>query len=107
MFRNEYLTCLIDAGRVKSTGHFVTRLNETIEIAICNFDGCVSGFRWNDESGWEPIFLQRCDTTDGASGISLCSYTGHNPYTEDEIAFELECFFQRCVRRDAAADPFS
>jgi hypothetical protein len=106
MYRNEHLSCLRDAGRLKSTGRFVTRLGETIEIAICNFDGCVSGFRWNDESGWQPVFLHDYDT-DGASGITLFNDSGQNAYTQDEIAFELKCFFHQSVRRDAIEDPFS
>src|SRR3954470_13521933 len=107
MYTNKHLSCLRDAGRLKSTGRFVTRLGETIEIAICNFDGCVSGFRWNDESGWQPIFLQTYDTSRGRNGISLFNETAENPYTEDEIAYELKCFFHQSVRRDAIEDPFS
>ena len=107
MYRNEHLSCLMDAGRVKSTGRFVTRLGETIEFAICNFDGSISGFRWNDESGWEPVFLKEFGTNDGPGRISLFNNSGENPYTEDEIAFELKCFFHQSVRRDAAEDPFS
>ena len=105
MYRKEHLSCLKDMGRVKSTGRFVTRLGETIEIAMCNFDACISGFRWDDESGWEPVFLQEYNMRDNSTSIRLCKGTGENLYTEEEIAFELTCYFSESIRRDSAEDP--
>src|SRR5215813_1772689 len=93
MYRREHLFCLHDRGQIKSIGRFVTRLDETIEIGLCQFDGCISGFRWTEDSGWEPVFLRHYDTSKGAHGISFWDDTDENPYTEEEIAFEVDCFF--------------
>jgi hypothetical protein len=96
IYRKEHLSCLHDNGQIKSIGRFVTRLDETIEFGLCHFDGCISGFRWNEDYGWEPIFIRHFDTNKGVcgmGGVSLCNYTEGNPYTEEELAFELDCFF--------------
>jgi hypothetical protein len=29
----------------------------------------------------------------GMGGVSICTYTEDNPYSEEELAFELDCFF--------------
>ncbi len=81
MYKNEYLSCLSDKGRINSMGRFVTRIGETIEIGLCNFDAYISGFRWNDETGWEPVFLQSRDA-EGESVISLWDETTENPYSK-------------------------
>lgn len=93
IYREEHLYCLLDRGQIKSSGRFVTRLDETIEFGLCHFDACISGFRWNEDYGWEPIFLQEFHTSDRTSSIKICTYTEDNPYTEEEIAFELDCYF--------------
>ena len=93
MYKAEHLSCLIDAGRIKSIGRFVTQHHETIEIGICRFDGIISGFRWNEETGWEPIFFRRYDSTNHACVITIWRRTENNLYGEEEIALALEQFF--------------
>ena len=92
MFKNEQLSCLYDRGRIKSIGRFVTRIGETIEVGLCDFDGYFSGFKWNNESGWEPVFLQQYNFQE--SKMSLWDDTPENPYSVEEIEFELNRFLK-------------
>lgn len=66
---------------------------QTVVEENSNFDGCVSGFRWHDDSGWEPIFVKHYDSARGDGVISIWTSTEGNPYSEEEIARELERFF--------------
>jgi hypothetical protein len=91
--RREYMFCLHDAGRLESVGRFVTHSGGTIEIVLCPIDGYISGFRWIQDSGWEPVFVWHEDSTREAMGISLMDSAQGNPFLEEEIAFELACFF--------------
>ena len=59
VYKAEHPSCLIDAGHIKSIGWFVTQRLDAIEIGLCPFDGSFSGFRWNEETGWEPISYLR------------------------------------------------
>jgi hypothetical protein len=93
MYKAEHLSCLIDNGHIKSIGRFVTGRGETLEVGLCPFDGSFSGFRWNEETGWEAIFVRQHTSTKDAGVISICNWTENNPYSADEIALELK----RCV----------
>lgn len=95
MYKAEHLWCVIDAGRIKSTGWFVTDRLDVIEIGLCQFDGSYSGFRWNEETGWEPIFLLRYDSRDDSNELTICKSTEGNPYSKEEIATALEEFFAK------------
>jgi hypothetical protein len=89
MYRKEHLWCVLDAGPIKSTGRFVTRRGETLEVGLCHFDGAFSGFRWNEERGWEPIFVEHSEWDE----MVLSIYASEdNSYTEAELAGELERF---------------
>ena len=93
MFKNEYLSCIIDRGRIKSIGRFVTRHGETIELGLCQFDGAVSGFRWHEDKGWEPIFVQEYIWSKNEAVVQICTWTEGNHYSEEEIAVEVDRFF--------------
>jgi hypothetical protein len=95
VYKAEHLSCLIDASHIKSIGHFVTQHLDTIEIGLCLSDGSISGFRWNEETGWEPIFLVRYASANDPGVISISTWTEGNPYSEEEIALELKQFFAR------------
>jgi hypothetical protein len=95
MYRKDHLWCLIDNGPIESIGRFRTKRGETIEVGLCNFDAALSGFRWNEERGWEPIFLKPYDSGEGL--LSICTWTEDNTYTKAEIAAELESF--RAIRQ--------
>jgi len=92
LYKKEHLSCLIDAGRVESIGWFVTDRLDVIELGLCHFDGAYSGFRWNEETGWEAIFLRTYNSSDGSSEIIISKSTEGNPYTVEEIATALEEF---------------
>jgi hypothetical protein len=91
--RTEHLYCLHDAGPIESIGRFETRIAERIEIGMCRFDAAISGFRWDEDAGWQPVFIQHHDWTNDRSVITLIKDDEPSPYTEEEIAFELACFF--------------
>ena len=95
MYKAEHLSCLIDAGRIKSSGWFVTQQLETIEVGLCHFDGSISGFRWNEETGWEPIFVVTYHSVHEPGVITIWTETKNNPYSEDEIAAGLKEYFAR------------
>ena len=95
MYKAEHLSCLIDAGRIKSIRWFVTDRLDVIEIGLCMFDGSYSGFRWNEEMGWEPIFVLTYDSRSDSSEITICKSTEGNPYSEEEISTALEEFFAK------------
>ncbi len=95
MVRNDYLYCLYDRGRIKSIGRFVTRLGESIEIGSCNFDGFISGFRWNAETGWEAVFLRHADSDTGQGVVSIMDDSGENHYTSAELDVELTLFLKK------------
>ena len=100
MVWKEFMQCLLDYGRIRSDGRFVTRLGETIEVGSCPFDGSISGFRWDDEAGWEPVFLHGFDK-EGV--VELFDCPGGNPYTEQEIRFELDCYWEERRSRGPAS----
>ena len=95
MYKAEHLSCLIDAGCIKSIGWFVTDRLDAIEVGLCPFDGSYSGFRWNEETGWEPIFLLRYDLSNDSKEMTVWKWTEGNPYSEEEIATALEEFFAK------------
>ena len=92
MYKAEHLSCLIDAGHINSIG-WVTQRLDAIEMGLCPFDGSFSGFRWNEETGWEPIFVVRYNSANDPGVITICEWTEGNPYSEEEIALALEKFF--------------
>jgi len=92
MYKAEQLSCLSDAGHIKSIGRFVTQRLDAIEMGLCPFDGSFSGFRWHEETGWESIFVVRHNSNDPGI-ITICEWTEGNPYSEEEIALALEEFF--------------
>ena len=71
MYKAEHLSCLIDAGQIKSIGRFVTERLDEIERGLCPFDGSISGFRWNEETDWEPIFVREYDSTNDPGVITI------------------------------------
>ena len=95
MYKKEHLSCLMDAGRIKSIGWFVTDRLDAIEIGLCPFDGSISGFRWNEETGWEAIFHKSYDSINDPGVITIWKWTEGNPYSEDDIASGLEEFFAK------------
>lgn len=84
----DHLFCIYDRGRVKSVGRFVTRLDETVEVGVCPFDGFLSGFRCSG-GGWEPMFLLRS----GPRSFSFWDDTEGQRYTEEELASEAGRLF--------------
>ena len=99
------LSCLIDLGHIKSIGWFVTHHLDTIELGLCPFDGSVSGFRWNEEAGWEPIFVACYSSRDDPGVISIFNSTENNPYSEADIALGLDEFFARQRQQGEAQKP--
>lgn len=96
MIRTDHLFCLLDGGRLESIGRFVTRSGETIEIASCQFDGVVSGFRRTAAPDWEAVFLLRYDHEKNANVIKFVENSGGTePYTEEEIAFEVKRILEK------------
>jgi len=93
VYKKENLSCLIDAGDVTSIGRFITDRLDVIELGLCQFDGSVSGFRWNEETGWEAIFLVEYSTDKDRGGIRICTSTAGNTYSKEEIALGLEEFY--------------
>jgi hypothetical protein len=68
---------------------------DALEIGLCPFDGSFSGFRWNEETGWEPIFVVEYKSANDPGVITIWKLTEGNPYNEEEIALALEEFFAR------------
>jgi hypothetical protein len=99
-FQREHKYCVHDMGRLESVGRFVTHSVGTIEIVSCPFDGYISGFQWRRESGWEPVFVWHEDPSRDAMVISLLGSAQGNLFLEEEIAFELACFFDERRSRD-------
>jgi hypothetical protein len=95
MYKTEHLSCLVDAGHIKSTGWFVTDRLDVIEVGLCMFDGAYSGFRWNEEKGWEPIFLLTYSSLNNSNELTVWKWTEGNPYTKEEIETALDEFFAK------------
>jgi hypothetical protein len=65
-----------------------------LEVGLCQFDGVVSGFRWDDDEGWRAVFLRECSFSEDKCEIRIVDDGEADRYCVEEIEFELACLFE-------------